>query len=52
MQLSQKLKKSSQFFSPFPKCPSNFDHFEKKYENHSGCISEGKDYEKRGYLNI
>ena len=43
MQLSEKLKIFSQFFSKFLKSSSNFEHFEKKDDIHSQCISEIKD---------
>ena len=38
--LSQKEKTFSQFFSSFLKCTLNFDHFQKKDDPHSPCISE------------
>ena len=40
MQLSKKLKTFPQFFFPFLKSSSNFEHFEKKDDIHSQCISE------------
>ena len=38
--LSQKQKTFSQFYSPFLKCTLNFEHFQKKYDPHSRCISQ------------
>ena len=38
--LSPKKKTFSQFFSLFLKCTVNFDHFQKKDDPHSRCISE------------
>ena len=35
MQLAQKQKTISQFFSKFLKCRLNFEHFEKKDDTHS-----------------
>ena len=52
MQLSQKVDKFFQFLFAFPKCRSNFEHFEKKFERHTCCISEVIDSKKRGYLNV
>ena len=48
MQLSQKLKTFSQFFSLFSKSRLNFECFQKKYESHSFFIFEGTACEKRG----
>ena len=45
MQLSQKQKTFSCFFSPFLKTRSNFEHFEKKDDPHKFCISEITDFE-------
>ena len=45
MQLSQKLKMFSQFFTEFLKSTFNFKHFEKKNETHSLCFSEVRDGE-------
>ena len=39
MQLSQKQKTFSQFFSWFLKSILNLEHFQKKYDTHSWCIS-------------
>ena len=52
MQLSKKVKIFSGGFSAFLKSPSNFEHFEKKDEPHSWCISEVIYCEKGGYLNV
>ena len=38
--LSQKLKTFSQFFSAFFKSTLNFEHFQKKDDPHSRCISQ------------
>ena len=38
--LSQKKNCFSQFFSTFPKSTLNFEHFQKKDDPHSRCISE------------
>ena len=38
--LSQKPKAFSQFFSSFLKSTLNFEHFQKKDDPHSRCISE------------
>ena len=40
MQLSDKEKTISQFFSQICKCRLNFEHFPKKDDPHSWCISE------------
>ena len=37
--LSKKQKIFSEFFSSFFKCTFNFEHFEKKDDRHSSCIS-------------
>ena len=38
--LSEKRKTFSQFFSVFLKCTLNFEHFQKKDDPHSRCISQ------------
>ena len=38
--LSEKQKSFSQFFSSFLKCTLNCEHFQKKDDTHSRCISE------------
>ena len=38
--LSQKRKAFSQFFSAFLKSTLNFEHFQKKDDSHSRCISQ------------
>ena len=48
MQLSKKVKTFSQFFAPFLKSSSNFEHFEKKDDIDSECISENIDCERYG----
>ena len=47
MQLSQKQKIFSKFFSQLLKSSLNFEHFQKKVDPHSWCISEITDSEKR-----
>ena len=44
--LSQKQKTFSEFFCAFLKCTLNFEHFSKKDDPNSGCISEITDSEK------
>ena len=46
MELSQKQKTFSEFFTAFLKSILNFKHFEKKRDNHSFCISGITAYEK------
>ena len=48
MQLSQKQKIYSEFVSGFLKSILKFEHFQKKHEPHSSCVSEITDSEKRG----
>ena len=48
MQLSRKQKTFSEFFSAFLKSSLNFEHFEKRNDRHSWCISEITDSEKCG----
>ena len=48
MQLSQKLKTFSEFFSLFSKSMLNFECFKKKDEAHSLFIFEATACEKRG----
>ena len=48
MQLSQKLKYFSGFFSAFSKSSLNFEHFPKKDDAHSLCICAATACEKRG----
>ena len=38
--LSEKRKTFSQFFSAFLQCTLNFEHFQKKDDPHSRCISQ------------
>ena len=45
MELSQKSKTFSLFFAAFLKFTLNFEHFEKKDDPHSFCISEITDSE-------
>ena len=45
--LSQKQNNFSGFFSPFFESALNFEHFQKKDDPHSLCISEITDHERR-----
>ena len=47
MKLSKKQKSFSEFFSAFLKSTSNFEAFEKNNDQHTLCISEIIDYERR-----
>ena len=47
MHLSQKENNFSEFFSPFFESSLNFEHFQKKDDPHSLCISEITDHESR-----
>ena len=47
MLLSQKQKIFYEFFSPFFQSALNFQHFQKKDDPHSLCISEITDHERR-----
>ena len=38
--LSEKRQTFSQFFSAFLQCTLNFEHFQKKDDRHSRCISQ------------
>ena len=48
MQLSQRLKTFSEFFSAFSKSRLNFAYFEKKYDAHSLFITDATPCKKRG----
>ena len=48
MHLSEKQKSFSQFFCAFFKSTSTFEHFQKKDDPHTLCISEITDPKKRG----
>ena len=48
MELSQKQKTLSHFFSLFLKSTLNFEHFQKKDDPHSLCVSEITDSQKHG----
>ena len=50
--LSQKQKYFCGFFIEFPKCEWNLEHFEKKDACPSLIISEIRDCERGGYLNV
>ena len=47
MLLSQKQNICPEFFSSFFEYPLNFEHFPKKDDPHSLCISEITDHERR-----
>ena len=47
MHLSQTQKNFSEFFSSFFESVLNFEHFQKKDDPHSLCISEITDHERR-----
>ena len=51
IQLSQKQKILSDFFSSFLKSSLNFEHFHRKNDTHSWCISEITVCKKHGYIN-
>ena len=48
MELSQKQKTLSEYFLSFLKSSSNLEHFQKKDDPHSRCISEITDSQKHG----
>ena len=48
MQLSQKLKTSSEFFGAFSKSKLNSKHFQKKDDAHTLFVSEATGCQKRG----
>ena len=50
--LSQKQKTFSEFFSAFSKSTLNFEHFQKKYDPHSQCISQLSVSEKDDQRNV
>ena len=50
--LSQKLKIFSKFFSAFLLSTLNFEHFPKKDDPHSECISKITDSEKSDWINL
>ena len=52
MQVSKKANVFSQLFIAFLKFLFNFEHFQKKDEPHSLCISEIIDGERRVYIKI
>ena len=52
MQLSEKLKTFSGFFSAFSRSKLNFEHFQKSNDAHSLFISEATACEKRGYISV
>ena len=47
MNKSQKEKNFSEFFSSFSQSTLNFEHFQKKDDPHSLCISQITDHERR-----
>ena len=50
MQLLQKQKWGFSSFFAFQKSTFNFEHFQKKYDPDSRCISDIRDSEKRGWI--
>ena len=52
MQLFQKQKTFSEFFSDFFKSTLKFEHFQKKDDSHSWGNSEITDSKKHGYINV
>ena len=52
MQLSRKEKTFSEFFAAFLKSRLNFENFHKKDDSNSWGISENRDSEKHGYINV
>ena len=52
MQLSKKQKTFSEFFAPFLRSISNFQHFNKTMDMYSTCDSKNSDCEKRGLTNV
>ena len=52
MQLSRKEKTFSEFFFAFLKSRLNFENFQKKDDSNSWGISENRDSEKHGYINV
>ena len=50
--LSEKRKTFSEFFSAFLKSTLNFEHFQKKDDPHSRCISQITVSEKGDEINI
>ena len=52
MHLSRKKNIFSEFFLPFFESALNYEHFQKKDDPHSLCISEIIDHERRAYINV
>ena len=52
IQLSTKQKTFCLLFSEFLKCSSNFQHFFKKDDPQSLCISDITDSKRSGYANV
>ena len=52
MQVSRKQKTFSEFFAAFLKSSLNFEHFQQKDDSPSLGISEIRDFEKHGYINV
>ena len=52
MHLSQKQSIFPQFLFAFFESALNFEHFQKKHDPHSLCISEITDRERRSYINV
>ena len=52
MHLYQKENNFCEFFSSFLESAGNFEHFQKKDDPHSWCISEITDHERRPKINV
>ena len=52
MQLSQKLRTFSRFFSAFSQSRLNFEYFQKNNDAHSLFISETTACKRRGYISV
>ena len=52
MQVSRKQKTFSQFFPAFSKLSLIFEHFQKKDDSHSWCISKITESEKQGSIKV
>ena len=52
MHLSKKKNIFSPFFSGFFESTLNFEHFPKKDDPHSLCITENTDHQRRAWINV
>ena len=52
MHLSKTQNIFSEYFSAFFESALNFEHFQKKDDPHSLCISEITDHERRASINV